>query len=357
MPKTIDDAAMILSRVYSADENNLALEIATSETDCAVEEFEPELLGIGDPVTDAHVPFRISPSGHRFIGVAFTNPEYAIYTWGPNGATGNVLVEAEPDVTSHLAWYDDDTIVGTGVYDSGEDGLIWGMRIVPDVAGGIANSELIMDCGAVSEENRLLPSMQFMFRGTDLFLSGNDGAIYRMAPNGDTYSCSAESKQNTRLTGDVIASQFDVSDDGTRIVYQVNGDGIYTQLADGDSEPLKVSATDGTNHFYPMFALGGEQIIWNSSYIYAEPGEGETPFADGNVSRILRANADGSNPYVIWTHKVAKEEITESTIGSQRGTNCSFGLPLGGGSAGFAALGLGLAAALRRRQVGRKSRA
>jgi MYXO-CTERM domain-containing protein len=71
--------------------------------------------------------------------------------------------------------------------------------------------------------------------------------------------------------------------------------------------------------------------------------------AEGNFTRIYRANFDGSYPFLIYSSEVSIGQTIEATTGDQRGNTCSFGLPFGGGSGGLVALGLGLVVALRRR--------
>jgi hypothetical protein len=346
LPKTVDEPAMILSRIYELGEANQYLEVATSESNC--DDAPPELLGIGSPSDSGYFPFRISPSGERFLGVAFENSDHLLYTWGPSPAPGNWLLVANPDLHAHMAWYDDTTIGLTMPRDDGQNSYFFEMYQVPD-KNDVQEEEatLMMTCEETPEEERVLPTGQFLFRDGILFVE-SDYMIYRLSPVDGMYDCSIASDQNVLLASG--ASHFDVSDDGLRLTFQdEDASGIYTAPANELGTPQLISPEDGAQHRFPKFALSGEQVVWTSSYLFDEAAE--VPLAEGNFTRVYRANFDGSYPFVLFQDDVPSEETTEATTGDQRGSTCSFGLPLGGGSGGMLALGLGVAAALRRRRL------
>jgi MYXO-CTERM domain-containing protein len=283
------------------------------------------------------------------LGVTFESDTHILYTWGPNGAVGNWLITGNPDLPSHQAWYDDETIALTVLRDDGEGGYFHIMYLVPDMHD-VPEEEatLIMTCEATPDEQRILPTGQFAFRGSELFVESNFG-IYLMQSDAGIYDCSTESAQNLLLTGEQSASNFDVSDDGGRLVFQnEEATAIYTVVTDGESTPTLISPEDAAEQRFPQFALGGLQVVWTSSYLF--DAEAEVPMAEGTFTRIYRANFDGSNPFLIYSSEVSIGQTIEATTGDQRGNTCSFGLPFGGGSGGLVALGLGLVVALRRRR-------
>lgn len=353
LPGTIEEPALILSQVISSnEEEHHKIEIAGSTTNC--EENAPELRDVGtpvDPASDAFIPYRFSPNGNRFLGAADQDPDFAIFSDGGGSEMAHLLAVGQPDYTPHYAWMTDSVIAMTAGEGNAEDGYVFTMYKFSDEDGGVMGAELIMDCEAVTEGNVLLPSTQFMFRDNDLFLKAATGGVYLMKPSLGVYSCDMTSPQNTLLTGADVPGHFDVSSDGSLVVYQNTGAEIFAVVADGDSESFRISPDDDTSHYYPQFALGGRQIVWTSQYQYVAPEEGEEAPFDGNMTRVFRANADGENAFVVWTSEVPAEVTTQSTLGNQNGTNCSFGLPLGGGPAGFAGLALALGAALRRRKA------
>jgi hypothetical protein len=348
LPQDLDQPAMILSRIFELGESNQYLEIATSESEC--ENSPPELLGIGAYSSTGYFPFRISPNGQRFLGVAYHDSAHIIYSWGPDEAEGNWLLQSDADFYSQTAWYDDTTVGFTKPVDDGDGGYFFEMYLAPDKHSVLdEDTVLILTCEETPEELRVLPTGQFMFRGETLFVE-SEFEIYRMDPVDGMYDCSKESDQNVLLNAEFPGSNFDVSLDGQRLVFQAETEtGIYTAFTDGMDAPVLISPEDTAEHRYPQFALNGEQVVWSSSYLFDD--EAEVPLAEGNFARVYRANFDGSYPFILFQSDVSSEETIDSTTGNQRGSTCSFGLPLGSGSGGLVALGLGVAAALRRRRM------
>ncbi len=349
LPQSLSEDALIYSRILSDDEEQHGLlEIAKSTTHC--EDAPPTTKVVDGEVEGVYFPFRISPSGDRFMGVANFGPDNnGLYTWSETQDVEDVRLLAAGDLAGlHQAWIDE-TSVAAITFEDNE----WLLRKFDDVTDGLAASTVIMDCSDVDEDQQLLPSNQFAFREDVLFLLGNTGGLYALDAVDGVYSCDATSEQNVLLSGDHSPVVFDVDTNGERVTFEAGESPvIYVAPTNADSDPVQISPVDDPSlHREPHFALGGEQIVWSSHYTYDKPEEGEESFADGNLTRVHRVNADGSSPFVVWSHEVPVEQASNATIGSQAGTGCSFALPVGGGPLGAAgfALGLGLMVVRRRR--------
>ncbi len=349
LPQSLDEDALIYSRILSSDEEQHGLlEIAKSTTHC--EDAPPTTKVVGGEYQGVYFPFRISPSGERFMGVSNYGPaNNALYTWSEAETAEDVRFIATGDLAGlHQAWINETSLAAI-TFEEDE----WLLRKFDDVSDGLAAATVIMDCSDVEENQQLLPSNQFAFRDEVLFLLGNNGGLYALDAVDGIYSCDAASEQNVLLSGDHSPVVFDVDMNGERVTFEAGESPvIYVAPANADSDPVQVSPMDDPSlHREPHFALGGEQIVWTSHYTYVEPAEDEGSFAEGNLTRVHRVNADGSSPFVVWTHEVPVEQASNATIGSQAGTGCSFALPIGGGPLGAAgfAFGLGLMVVRRRR--------
>lgn len=353
VPQTLEDTARIASRVLSGDEETHdKVELAHEDTSCS--EADPDSLPVfadlGATITEARFPLRFSPDGSRLLTVGDRGADKALYTADATTGELHTLHAGDPEWAVHNGWADDDEVLLQHL-DGNEDPLPYQLLRLPDADSSLPDATIVLDCTGVLAANAAMPLTQVSTVGESLLVVRNN-SVYRLDPDEEgAFACALDSEQNHLLATGV--GSVDVAKDGSLIAFEdALQTGIFVAPIATPGEALRIAPADGTKHMHPRFALGGAQVIWTSSYAYVAPEEGETTPFDQDVVRVFRANADGTQPYVLWQSEAAEEETLHATGGTQRGTlGCTFALPLGGGSAGLLALAAtGFVFVRRRRQ-------
>lgn len=345
LPRTPDGVARIVSRVFSDDpEVDRKIELAHSGTAC--DDDPPPLLDLGTEIEEANFPFRFSPDGSRVAALVAGEEEGALLTIGSDGQNEHVLDTAVVDWAPHFAWRSNDQLVVLS--RPGDEGDPYRLVVAPDEPD--TSGDLLFDCADVPLEDAVLPTQQMYF-GEDFWLLNTSHGLVHLTPDEEgNYDCDVGSARN-RILAEHVGS-MDVADDGSRVVYD-SPFGIFALELDGSEEQIRISPEDGALHVHPRFALGGRQIVWSSYYDHpGEAGMGGAPAFEQSLTRVHRANADGSHPFVIWQDEGSAGETLFATGGNQRGSNnsCSFAVPFGAGSSGLIALGFASSLLLRRRR-------
>jgi hypothetical protein len=352
VPQSLDETARIASRVFADDEATQGrVELAHETTAC--NEADPDSLPVfaelGAIVTQARFPLHFSPDGSRLLTVGDLGEYKALYTADSTTGELHTLHTGNPSWPVHNGWANDEVLLQHLNGDA--DPPPYQLLRLPDADGSLLDATLLVDCTGVPAENAVMPLVQVRAVGASLIAVKN-GTVYRLdADEEGAFACTLDSAQNHLLATGV--GSLDVAKDGSLIAFEdALQTGIFVAPIATPGEPLRIAPADGTRHMHPRFALGGAQVVWTSSYEYAAPAEGETTPFDQDVVRVFRANADGTQPYVLWQSSAAEEETIHATGGTQRGTlGCTFGLPLGSGSAGLLALAASGLLFVRRRRA------
>ncbi len=287
-----------------------------------------------------------------------------IVTYKVDGTDARVVRSDYGGGTSGVSWVDDETLTWIEPGDSGT--LAYRTK---DVAGAFENdllSEVTLDCSlattpipasvnhAVERGGALFVASSYtaIFSGTSAY------SIWRLLPtmNGG-YDCDQAAPTNTKVAGD-NAHDYDVSLDGTKLLYfatvsatetETSGSQLFLRDLSSMSDPLPLSAEASTIASGAHFSANGRQLVWTETR-QVNTTVGETTYERPEQSRVVVANADGSNQRTLVT---ASSSVSQARMLHTGGNSyCSVGTLGASGLVGVGGLSglLALASVVVRRR-------
>jgi Tol biopolymer transport system component len=259
--------------------------------------FKQIILFAGTFLASAFLTFNFvfasasGPNG-KIVFAGFTVPDnnYELYSMNPDG-TGLIRLTTTPDGEGVPVWSQDGSKIA---YTSGAGRGIWTMN-----ADG-SNQVLI---------NNIL--------STAVSWAPDGRIIYG---NGDIFAMNADGSGLTNLTNDpsVSRSVWDLSADGTKVLFSAGDGSLYSSSLDGTNQML-IATTGPGNIIWPKWSPDGSRIVFEST---RDTAPSDFP---GNVStHIYVMNADGSNQINISGPNSGVNQFDHSPAWAPDGTKIVF---------------------------------
>lgn len=341
MPYLPNDRNTPARIAYSQPSTNASYQmfIAGPDNDCD-DNQPPQVVGGIFPT--------FSPNGQRVAVITqevIPDPEGGggtinvsnIVTYKVDGTDARVVRSGYGGGTSGVSWVDNETLTWI---EPGDDGAL--AYRTKDVAGAFENdllSEVTLDCSLAA--NPIPASVNHAVeRGGALFVASSYTAIFsgtsaysiwRLLPTiAGGYDCDQAAPTNLKLTGD-NAHDYDVSLDGTKLLYfatvnatetETSGSQLFLLDLASMSEPLALSGEASTVASGAHFSANGRQLVWTETR-QVNATAGETTYERPEQSRVVVANADGSNQRTLVT---ASSSVSQARMLHTGGNSyCSVG--------------------------------
>jgi len=374
-PQALDGVAAIANTITADAVAQGSLQISSSNTRCSGA-LQPKNISSVRSHPRIQAP-RFSPNGKRMIAVndgieaevAEGQPvvpaDDQLVTFGVDNSAHRILktwtdgIARIPDeplgVTTHMTWITNSKVAWI---DKNPGNTYRAIYTATDAQPAVPQE--MMNCNGFATATGLLVTSQLEIPDDDNIYvisesSGGQTALFHLTrdpDNSDAFSCDPAGTTNLNLSGEtLVVTEFELAGDKKNIVFVATdsaGTGletVYVVPADGSAAPAQISPDDGSKHTSPHFALGGRQIVWSATATEALPDTsvgGTTTFESPTVTRLHRANVDGSHVVAIYALEAPDRAGARVQTGQSSGNSCMFGLsPVGfSGGLGFAALGL-----------------
>lgn len=375
-PQEVDGVAVIANTITADDTEQFTFQISSSNTRCSGA-LQPKNISSVRSHQGLQAP-RFSPNGKRMIlvnqgGEINDGADDQLVTFALDNSTRRVLktwaggIANIPDVVcagigckqeglpTHMTWITNSKVAWI---DKNPGNTYRAIYTATDAQPAVPQE--MMNCSGFATATGLLVTSQLEIPDDDNIYvisesSGGQTALFHLTrdpDNSDAFSCDPAATTNLNLSGEtLVVTEFELAGDKKNIVFVATdsaGTGletVYVVPADGSAAPAQISPDDGSKHTSPHFALGGRQIVWSATATEALPDTsvgGTTTFESPTVTRLHRANVDGSHVVAIYALEAPDRAGARVQTGQSSGNSCMFGLsPVGfSGGLGFAALGL-----------------
>ncbi len=333
-----------LAFAYENDDDELVMQIASAQTDCA-DDQPVSTIGGFLPV--------FSPDGSR---VAFSVPGEAsaqtLHTIGSDGEDlRTIRTEASGTTAIAMSWTQEGELIWVESVSGGDASysVVYRTADEEDAFTNDAVTDVLLDCSTAA--NPIPTITQVVLREGSLYVASlviNDStasrSIWRLTPTATSaFSCDSEAMTNLMLV-DGNGWDLEVSADGLNVLYysQVEeADPPETQLfviaSDASSEPKLLAAGEGVTNTGAHFAAGGKQVIFTNT-VFETVDDAERPVS----SSVWVVNTDGSSARKLVettsTETEARMLHTGGTSACSLGVNRASGVALSGFLVGLAAL-------------------
>lgn len=330
LPQALGQSALIASRIYSDDEDlHGRIEIAQSTTDCDIN--RPALIeGVTTPMALITVPYKFSPDGSKLLAADNGEPEDQLISIASDGSSQTVLYRTDGPAPncSQLAWVNNQTAAWVG-QDEDDNRLLY---TTPTRAAGALSShhKPLIDC-TDSTGSPLFVTTQLEFSQNGIVLE-NYGHLVRLDKDErGRFDCGSEAPTNHVISGDHVISDFRLAPHregvADRVAFSSEG-AIYVVMLDGSNDPVRYSFDNVGVCGGAQWAMGGRQLIWTcttTEEVTTGEGFSESMLHRPVVTRIYRANADGTHRVVVWSNEASEDTAMEVITGSGNGSSCNAG--------------------------------
>jgi hypothetical protein len=342
LPQTLEEHAQVVTLIASNDTQlHGSVEFTHSQRHC---DTDPPLLlpGVIAPVFP--IPYVFSPDGTRVLITDRAQADKLISVGTQHLDVHVIHTEPHPAThTTQLAWVDNSTVAWTSTDENGKKSV----HIAQDITheSNVDASTILIDCANVDDQLFVTP--QFVFVGEHIVLL-HLNHIYRLDkdPQG-AFSCDATAETTHILhETDNPINDFQVSAHNNMVVFSTEN-GVYLLPVDGSASAAKISPDDGGKPSGAKWALRGRQIVWSSTVTETQTklvNDETQTYEKPVLTRIYRANANGSNVVAIWEKEATDTTTPVAVLGTSRGSTCA------GGSGAFSSTALLMYAELLRRR-------